>query len=585
MSSAKKKSTVVLRKNQPLQDEPKQMLSLQKAKSNVAESSPNERVLRAISNSGIKIKDDGTFITERPLLNDIKTLSKTASSPDELFENLSKKYLDAESRQVFLGNLQKEGILDKPKKGWLDALDFSRSVAQLEKKGKLVNPEFEVGSDDGFRNFDRTVGVRIRQGMGFRGKPPREGAVGRVSRFYQKDVVTDLETREVRERWNSLPANAKEIFRTKKLKLARVGSLEPLSIENIEKQERQAFVSLLNSGEIKPYSESEFEALQNKSVADVAVDYKLNNEQVERLKQIDNDPETKAMKFQQKLEDAVQNERKKVVLTYGKEEISEELLFAGIEEDEVSKLMKEFPEVPSVRKKIKGAMDKDLLVEDATPPKKETALMSEEEMQEEEPPVKTRYQRSKTDTTIKRSVTNASVIQENEANASLERLEKSAMASRGINVGHTVARGMGQVGNIASIGGASLVLSGENLSVFTVGSVVTGVGWDAFSALVGLPTGEIVGALGVLASPVIGAVGGGVSVLVYQTGKTLYMQEKLKDYEARDKKNKTTTFYSLRRQTFVAVPNAQVKKFRLTNGRLVLHAVYNDERLFRLASE
>jgi hypothetical protein len=574
----------VLRKNQPLQDEPKQMLSLQKAKSNVAESSPNERVLRAISNSGVKIKDDGTFVSERPLLNDIKTLSKTASSPDELFENLSKKYLDAESRQVFLGNLQKEGILNKPKKGWLDALDFSRSVAQLEKKGKLVNPEFEVGADDGFRNFDRTIGVRIRQGLGFRGKPPQEGNVGRISRFYQKDVVKDLETREVRERWNSLPANAKEIFRTKKLKLAPIGKIQPLSTDTITQQEREVFASLLNSsGEIPPYSESEFEAFQNKSVADVAVDYKLDEEE---LKKIADDPKTKALMFQQRVGDAVQNERKKVALTYGKEEISEELLFAGIEEDEVTELMKEFPEVPSLRKRIKGAMDKDLLVEDATPAKKETALMTEEEMlQEEEPPVKTRYQRSKTDTTIKRSVTNASVIQENEANASLERLEKSAMASRGVNVGHTVARGMGQVGNLASIGGASLVLSGENLTVFTVGSVVTGVGWDAFSALVGLPTGEIVGALGVLASPVIGAIGGGVSVLVYQTGKTLYMQEKLKDYEARDKKNKTTTFYSLRRQTFVAVPNAQVKKFRLTNGRLVLHAVYNDERLFRLASE
>ena len=581
MSSAKKKPLVLRRKPPvtPLQDEPKQMLSLEKAKSKVAESTPTERLLRAISNSGIKVKDDGTFVTERPLLNDIKTLSKTAESTDELFDSLSKKYLDAESRKVFLGNLQKEGILDKPKKGWMDAMSYARKVAELEKQGDVASPERDIGTGDGFKTFKDKVGPRIRQSMGYRAKPPQEGSLGRIKRLYDKEGVQNLENREIRARWDTLPANAKEIFRTKKLKLA-------LSFDNLTKQEREGFASLLNTGEIQPYSESEFEAFQNKSVADLAVDYKLDEEQVEKLKQIANDPETKAMKFQQQLEDAVQNERKKVAVTYGKEEISEELLFAGIEEDEVSKLMKEFPEVPSVRKRIKGAMDKDLLVEDATPPKKETPLMTEEEMLQEEPePVKTRFKRQSTDTTIKRSISNASVIQENEANASLERLEKSSMATRGINVGHTVARGIGQAGTLATITGASFVLSGENLTVFTVGSVVTGISWDAFSALVGLPTGEILGALGVLASPVIGAIGGGVSVLVYQTGKTLYMQTKLKDYEARDKKNNTTTFYSLRRQTFVAVPNAQVKKFRLSNGRLVLHAVYNDERLFRLARE
>jgi SOS response regulatory protein OraA/RecX len=579
------------------------MLSLQKAKSNVAQRTPTERTLRSISNSGVKVKDDGTFVTERPLLNDIKTLSKTAESADELFSSLSKKYLDAESRQVFLGNLQKEGILDKPKKGWMDALDFARSVKQLEKKGKLVNPAFEVGADDGFRNFDRTIGVRIRQGMGFRGKPAREGIVGRISRFYQKDVVTDLETREVTERWNSLPANAKEIFRTKKLKLARVGSLEPLSIDNITKQEREAFASLLNNGEIQPYSESEFEAFQNKSVADLAVDYKLDEEQVERLKQIANEPETKAMQFQQQLEDAVQNERKKVALTYGKEEITEELLFAGIEEDEVSKLMKEFPEVPSLKKRIKGAMDSDLLVEDATPPKKEDELLTREGFEEEDMPTleneklrsssttnrmnarTARTAKTSSDATIKRSVMNATVIQENEANSTLSKLGTTGMARRGINVGTSSARAIGEMATFGAIVGSTFVFSGENSTVFALGTTVTGIGYGALGIGLGAPTAGLGGVAVFLTGPVVSIAGGLASVFVYQTGKTLYMQTKLHNFEEKDKKNNTTTFYSLKRQTFVSVPNSQVKKFRLSNERLVLHAIFDGERLYRLAKE
>ena len=200
--------------------------------SSVKKKPPVFKRKRAISNSGIKIKDDGTFVSERPLLNDIKTLSKTASSPDELFENLSKKYLDAESRQVFLGNLQKEGILDNPKKGWMDAMSYAKKVSELEKQGEVASPEFDVGTGEGFKTFKQKVGPRIRQSMGFRGKPQREGVAGRVSRFYDNKVITNLEDQEIAERWNSLPASAKEIFKKKKLKLA-------LSIENIDKQERE----------------------------------------------------------------------------------------------------------------------------------------------------------------------------------------------------------------------------------------------------------------------------------------------------------------------------------------------------------
>jgi SOS response regulatory protein OraA/RecX len=578
MSSAKKKPLVLRRKPPvtPLQDEPRQMLSLEKAKSKVAESTPSERLLRAISNSGIKVKDDGTFVTERPLLNDIKTLSKTAESTDELFDSLSKKYLDAESRKVFLGNLQKEGILDKPKKGWMDAMSYARKVAELEKQGDVASPERDIGTGDGFKTFKDKVGPRIRQRMGYRGFPRQDGGAGRISRLYDKKGVQDLENREIKARWDTLPANAKEIFRTKKLKLA-------LSTDNMTRRQEANVIQVVDEefdGEIPP---------------DFFAD--VTTEDTSEIQSIRTDPNYEASKFENQVMGALQNERNKVAVTYGREEIAEELLFAGIEEEEVSKLMQEFPEVPSLRKRIQGAMDKDLLVENASSPKQEDELLGREGFEEEDMPnleddklrsrsriARMNAQKS-SDATIKRSVMNASTIQENEANASLERLGKSSMASRGINVGHTVARGIGQAGTLATITGASFVLSGENLTVFTVGSVVTGISWDAFSALVGLPTGEILGALGVLASPVIGAIGGGVSVLVYQTGKTLYMQTKLKDYEARDKKNNTTTFYSLRRQTFVAVPNAQVKKFRLSNGRLVLHAVYNDERLFRLARE
>jgi hypothetical protein len=578
MSSTKKKP-LILKRKQPLQDEPKQMLSLEKAKSNVAQSTPNERMLRAISNSGLSIKDDGTFVTERPLLWYIRTLSKEAKTPEELFENLSKKYLDAGSREVFLGNLQKEGILDKPKKGWMSAMSYARKVAELEKQGEVATPEFDVGTGEGFKTFKQKVGPRIRQSMGFRGKPQRKGVAGRVSRFYDNNVITNLEDQEIAEQWNSLPANAKEIFKTKKLKLA-------LSVDNITKQEREGFASLLNTGEIQPYSESEFEAFQNKSVADLAVDYKLDEEQIERLKQIANEPETKAIMFKQQLEDAVQNERNKVALTYGKQEISEELLFAGIEEDEVSKLMKEFPEVPSVKKRIKGAMDSDLLVEDATPAKKETPLMTEEEMLQEEPsPLKTRFKRTNTDATIKRSVMNASVIQENEANSTLSKLGTTGMARRGINVGTSTARAIGEMGTFGAIVGSTFVFSGENSTVFALGTTVTGIGYGALGIGVGAPTAGLGGVAVFLTGPVISIAGGLASVLVYQTGKTLYMQTKLHDFDKRDKKNNTTTFYSLKKQTFVSVPNSQVKKFRLSNERLVLHAIFDGERLYRLVKE
>jgi SOS response regulatory protein OraA/RecX len=572
------------------------MLSLQKAKSNVAQRTPTERTLRSISNSGVKVKDDGTFVTERPLLNDIKTLSKTAESADELFSSLSKKYLDADSREVFLGNLQKEGILDKPKKGWMNALSYARKVSELEKQGTVATPEFDVGTGEGFKTFKQKVGPRIRQSMGFRGKPQREGVAGRVSRFYDKSVISNLEDQEIADQWNSLPANAKEIFKTKKLKLA-------LSVDNITKQEREGFASLLNTGEIQPYSESEFEAFQNKSVADLAVDYKLDEEQVERLKQIANEPETKATLFQQQLEDAVQNERKKVALTYGKEEITEELLFAGIEEDEVSKLMKEFPEVPSLKKRIKGAMDSDLLVEDATPPKKEDELLTREGFEEEDMPTleneklrsssttnrmnarTARTAKTSSDATIKRSVMNATVIQENEANSTLSKLGTTGMARRGINVGTSSARAIGEMATFGAIVGSTFVFSGENSTVFALGTTVTGIGYGALGIGLGAPTVGLGGVAVFLTGPVVSIAGGLASVFVYQTGKTLYMQTKLHNFEEKDKKNNTTTFYSLKRQTFVSVPNSQVKKFRLSNERLVLHAIFDGERLYRLAKE
>lgn len=578
MSSAKKKPLVLRRKPPvtPLQDEPRQMLSLEKAKSNVAESTPNQRTLRAISNSGVKVKDDGTFITERPLLNDIKTLSKTAESADELFSSLSKKYLDAESREVFLANLQKEGILDKPKKGWISAMSYARKVAELEKQGEVASPEFEIGTGEGFKTFKQKVGPRIRQSMGFRGKPQRDGVAGRVSRFYDKSVITNLEDQEIAEQWNSLPASAKEIFKTKKLKLA-------LSTDNITRREQANVIQVIDEqfdGEIPP------------GFLDG-----VTTEDTSEIQSIRTDPNYEASKFENQVTQALQKERNKVALTYEKEEIAEELLFAGIEEDEVSKLMKEFPEVPSLRKRIQGAMDKDLLVEDATPPKKEDELLTREGFEEEDMPtlesdklrsrsrISRMNARTSSDATIKRSVMNATVIQENEANATLSKLGTTGMARRGINVGTSTARAIGEMGTFGAIVGSTFVFSGENSTVFALGTTVTGIAYGAFGIGVGAPTAGLGGVAVFLTGPVVSITGGLASVAIYQTGKTLYMQTKLHNFDEKDKKNNTTTFYSLKRQTFVSVPNSQVKKFRLSNERLVLHAIFDGERLYRLAKE
>jgi len=576
--STPRKKPLVLRRNPPvtpLQDEPKQMLSLERAKSNVAETNPNQRLLRAISNSGIKVKDDGTFVTERPLLNDIKTLSQTASSPDELYQRLSEKYLDEPTRKVFLANLQKEGIIDKPKRGWMDAMSYARKVAELEKQGEVASPAKEIGTGDGFKIFKQNIGPRIRQQMGYRGKPRREGLAGRISKFFNKNDVTLLEEREIAERWRSLPAIAKNIFKTKKLKNA-------ISTSNITKREEASIIQVADEydGEIPPGFFDE-----------------LSTEQSTQIESVLTDPEYQAQKFSNDIAEAQRYERNKIAVTADMEELVEELLFAGIEEADIKQLMKDFPEVPTMKMKIQKAMDDDLLVEDATPARKEDELLTREGFEEEDMPnlesdnlrsrsrISRMNAKTSSDATIKRSVTAATVIQENEANATLSKLSSTGMARRGINVGTSAARAIGEMGTFGAIVGSTFVFSGENSTVFALGTTVTGIGYGALGAGFSLPTTGLSGVAVLLTGPVVSVTGGLVAVAIYQTGKTLYMQTKLHNFEEKDKKNNTTTFYSLRRQTFVSVPNSQVKKFRLSNERLVLHAIFNGERLYRLAKE
>jgi len=577
MSSVKKKPLIFKRNPPvtPLQDEQRATLALQRAKSNVAESTPNERMLRAISNSGLNIRDDGTFVTERPLLWYIRTLSKEAKTPEELYQKLSEKYLDEPTRKVFLANLQKEGIIDKPKKGWMDAMSYARKVAELEKQGEVASPEREIGTGDGFKIFKQNIGPRIKQEMGYRGKPRREGVAGRISRFFNKKTVTNLEDQEIADRWTSLPANAKEIFRTKKLKNA-------ISTSNITKREEASIIQVADEydGEIPSGFFDE-----------------LSTEQSTQIESVLTDPEYQAQKFSNDIAEAQRHERNKIAVTADMEELVEELVNAGIEEADIKQLMKDFPQVPTMKMKIQKGMDDDLLVEEATPARKEDELLSREGFEEEDmPPLESDKLRSRSrisrlnektsaDTTIKRSVMNASVIQENEANSTLSKLASTGMARRGINVGTSAARAIGEMGTFGAIVGSTFVFSGENSTVFALGTTVTGIAYGAFGIGVGAPTAGLGGVAVFLTGPVVSISGGLASVLVYQTGKTLYMQTKLHDFDKRDKKNNTTTFYSLRRQTFVSVPNDLVKKFRLSNNRLVLHAIFNGERLYRLAKE
>jgi SOS response regulatory protein OraA/RecX len=577
MSSVKKKPLIFKRNPPvtPLQDEQRATLALQRAKSNVAESTPNERMLRAISNSGLNIRDDGTFVTERPLLWYIRTLSKEAKTPEELYQKLSEKYLDEPTRKVFLANLQKEGIIDKPKKGWMDAMSYARKVAELEKQGEVASPEREIGTGDGFKIFKQNIGPRIKQEMGYRGKPRREGVAGRISRFFNKKTVTNLEDQEIADRWTSLPANAKEIFRTKKLKNA-------ISTSNITKREEASIIQVADEydGEIPSGFFDE-----------------LSTEQSTQIESVLTDPEYQAQKFSNDIAEAQRHERNKIAVTADMEELVEELVNAGIEEADIKQLMKDFPQVPTMKMKIQKGMDDDLLVEEATPARKEDELLTREGFEEEDmPPLESDKLRSRSrisrlnektsaDTTIKRSVMNASVIQENEANSTLSKLASTGMARRGINVGTSAARAIGEMGTFGAIVGSTFVFSGENSTVFALGTTVTGIAYGAFGIGVGAPTAGLGGVAVFLTGPVVSISGGLASVLVYQTGKTLYMQTKLHDFDKRDKKNNTTTFYSLRRQTFVSVPNDLVKKFRLSNNRLVLHAIFNGERLYRLAKE
>lgn len=576
MSTQRKKPLIFKRKQPvtPLQEEQRATLALQRAKSSVAESTPAMRELRAISNSGIKIKDDGTFVTERPLLNDIKTLSETASSPDELYQKLSEKYLDEPTRKAFLANLQKEGIIDKPKKGWMDAMSYARKVAELEKQGEVASPEREIGTGDGKKVFKQSIGPRIRQQMGYRGKPQREGVAGRISRFFNKKIVTNLENEEIDNRWSSLPAIAKNIFKTKKLKNA-------ISTANITKQETVSIQRVADEYD-----------------GDIPAGFfdELSTEQTTQIESVLSEPEYRAQKFSNDITDSQRYERNKIAVTADMEDLVEELVNAGIEEADIKQLMKDFPEVPTLKSKIQKGMDDDLLVEQATPAKKEDELLSREGFEEEDMPelegntLKSRSRINRlnekaSDTTIKRSVTNASVIQENEANSTLSKLGTTGMARRGINVGTSAARAIGEMGTMGAIVGSTFVFSGENSTVFALGTTVTGIGYGALGVGLGAPTAGLGGVAVFLTGPVVSITGGLVSVLVYQTGKTLYMQTKLHNFEARDKKNNTTTFYSLRRQTFVSVPNDLVKKFRLSNDRLVLHAIFNGERLYRLAKE
>jgi len=192
---------------------------------------------------------------------------------------------------------------------------------------------------------------------------------------------------------------------------------------------------------------------------------------------------------------------------------------------------------------------------------------------------------------VQRSIGMATPEREAEAEAHLAEL-RTVSKSRGIAVGEgvgAIGRGAGMLVMITS----SFVLSAENATAFMVGGSVLTFATDAVTLVTGVasaltiigavPAAVITAVVG-LANPLVFVAGGVGAIIVYQGGKYIYMQYRLVDFEKYDEENNTVTFYSLRNQNFVSVPERQVQRFKLSNERMVAYAYYNNERLYRLIS-
>lgn len=190
---------------------------------------------------------------------------------------------------------------------------------------------------------------------------------------------------------------------------------------------------------------------------------------------------------------------------------------------------------------------------------------------------------------VQRSIGMATPEREAEAEAHLAEL-RTVSKAKGVAVGEgvgAIGRGAGMLVMITS----SFVLSAENATAFMVGGSVLTFATDAVTLVTGVasaltiigavPAAVITAVVG-LANPLVFVAGGVGAIIVYQGGKYIYMQYRLVDFEKYDEENNTVTFYSLRNQNFISVPERQVQRFKLSNDRMVAYAYYNNERLYRL---
>ena len=190
---------------------------------------------------------------------------------------------------------------------------------------------------------------------------------------------------------------------------------------------------------------------------------------------------------------------------------------------------------------------------------------------------------------VQRSIGMATPEREAEAEAHLAEL-RNVSKTKGVALGEgvgAIGRGAGMLVMITS----SFVLSAENSTAFFVGGSVLTFATDAVTlvtgvasalTIVGTVPATIISAVVGLANPLVFVAGGVGAIIVYQGGKYIYMQYRLVDFEKYDEENNTVTFYSLRNQNFVSVPERQVQRFKLSNDRMVAYAYYNNERLYRL---
>jgi hypothetical protein len=190
---------------------------------------------------------------------------------------------------------------------------------------------------------------------------------------------------------------------------------------------------------------------------------------------------------------------------------------------------------------------------------------------------------------VQRSIGMATPEREAEAEAHLAEL-RTVSKAKGVAVGEgvgAIGRGAGMLVMITS----SFVLSAENATAFMVGGSVLTFATDAVTlvtsvaaaaSIIGALPAAVISAVVGLANPLVFVAGGVGAIIVYQGGKYIYMQYRLVDFEKYDEENNTVTFYSLRNQNFISVPERQVQRFKLSNDRMVAYAYYNNERLYRL---